>query len=106
MTKLRRCTIKACDQGRSLVSQAKLIRPVIPEPRSGVRDPFRRRAGVPLLHRKLCISLKEIDECCYWLELIMDSNMLAKPKIRHAPCRGKRRVHKRVTGAVNWFGMS
>jgi four helix bundle protein len=31
---------------------------------------------------KLGICLEEIDECCYWLELIMDSGMLAETKVK------------------------
>jgi four helix bundle protein len=31
---------------------------------------------------KLGICLEEIDESCYWLELIMESGMLAEPKVK------------------------
>ena len=31
---------------------------------------------------KLGISLEEIDECCYWLELIMESGLLAEKKVK------------------------
>jgi four helix bundle protein len=31
---------------------------------------------------KLGISLEEIDECCYWLELIMESGMLSEAKVK------------------------